>query len=324
MGSVTRSVLVLHTGAAMNLSDQVSKKFSSREWLLVIALITATEYWLLQTSYMFRNWQEVLNYLSFAGTVASLVLAVIAILYSFSQGESQQQANGKLSQIAEELAGASDGLRRTDQNLHGQLDRGDAMLARLASMEGLLTNSNQKLDGLLSQSIDKQVSLPLKGPPEDAVTDGQVPELDPGRTRLETAIARVDSQSLAYMILVATTPQAKLLGIALNESLHGAVTHMRVYEFLREHFAIPVYAASTDKTITSVFSLTSTAFQVLMILRVGGALDFERGKIVFTDALRAQLWIIATHSRSQQSDSNSEFAQQIVAIQATFAKSSAS
>lgn len=77
---------------------------------MIIAIFLMAEAWILNLSYAFVDEQSVINYVSFASTITSLILAVLAIIYGFYQSE-----NGKKSNAA--LEGNIDSLKATQNKL---------------------------------------------------------------------------------------------------------------------------------------------------------------------------------------------------------------
>jgi len=73
------------------------KKMSTREWIMVCVLIVLIQlllhYWTSES----MNSGEVLAYVSFAGTIVSIILAVLAIIYSFVQTQAQQSTSDSIS-----------------------------------------------------------------------------------------------------------------------------------------------------------------------------------------------------------------------------------
>ncbi|MBL0576934.1 hypothetical protein JD491_04685 [Aeromonas caviae] len=73
------------------------KKMSTREWVMVCVLIVLVQlllhYWTSES----MNSGEVLAYVSFAGTIVSIILAVLAIIYSFVQTQAQQATSDSIS-----------------------------------------------------------------------------------------------------------------------------------------------------------------------------------------------------------------------------------
>lgn len=65
--------------------------FSKREWILFIIILLIIEGFIFWVSFQFAGNSSALGYVSFAGTLISIILAVLAIGYTY--GESQQQKN---------------------------------------------------------------------------------------------------------------------------------------------------------------------------------------------------------------------------------------
>ncbi len=66
-------------------------KFSTREWILSIIIMLIIEAFIFWVAFQFAGNSSALGYVSFAGTLISIILAVLAIGYTYV--ESQQQKN---------------------------------------------------------------------------------------------------------------------------------------------------------------------------------------------------------------------------------------
>lgn len=66
-------------------------KFSKREWIHLIITLSIVQAAIWFVSFVYANNSSALGYISFAGTIISIILAVLAIGYTY--GESQQQKN---------------------------------------------------------------------------------------------------------------------------------------------------------------------------------------------------------------------------------------
>jgi hypothetical protein len=77
---------------------KLKSPLTSREWLLIIFAIILTELIFLHFIYTNGTNEGMLAYFSFAGTITSIILAVIAIIYGFIQSLSQQSATDRLTQ----------------------------------------------------------------------------------------------------------------------------------------------------------------------------------------------------------------------------------
>lgn len=92
------------------------KKMSTREWIMVCVLIVLIQlllhYWTSES----MNSSEVLAYVSFAGTIISIILAVLAIIYSFVQTQAQQVTSDSISR---EIYRLSDVTTKIDESSRG-------------------------------------------------------------------------------------------------------------------------------------------------------------------------------------------------------------
>lgn len=66
-------------------------KFTTREWILSIIILLIVEAFIFWVAFQFAGNSSALGYVSFAGTLISIILAMLAIGYTY--GESQQQKN---------------------------------------------------------------------------------------------------------------------------------------------------------------------------------------------------------------------------------------
>ncbi|MDC4552855.1 hypothetical protein NQ784_18395, partial [Acinetobacter baumannii] len=70
-------------------------KFTKREWLLSIIILLIIEAFIFWVAFQFAGNSSALGYVSFAGTLISIILAVLAIGYTY--GESHQQKNSSIT-----------------------------------------------------------------------------------------------------------------------------------------------------------------------------------------------------------------------------------
>ncbi|MEQ6435440.1 hypothetical protein V8Z74_10410 [Comamonas sp. w2-DMI] len=118
--------------------------FSRREWLMIIAIFLMAEAWILNISYSFNGEQSVINYVSFASTITSLILAVLAIVYGFYQNETGKKSNAALEAHI-------DAMKKTQAEL-------DAFVISVEGQLNSVTESADKLDRIgsdLSLSVNK-------------------------------------------------------------------------------------------------------------------------------------------------------------------------
>lgn len=85
----------------------LGKPLSTREWLFVIAIVVGAQFFIHSISGRFGGSANALGYVSFAGTVVSILLGLIAIIYSFVQSISQTSNVAEMSKQTELLTSAA-------------------------------------------------------------------------------------------------------------------------------------------------------------------------------------------------------------------------
>lgn len=80
---------------------------SNREWIFVIILVILSQFLLHQYASNVMNETQVINYISFSGTIVSIILAILAIVYSFFQSITQQSNSDKIASNLESLTGVA-------------------------------------------------------------------------------------------------------------------------------------------------------------------------------------------------------------------------
>jgi hypothetical protein len=101
---------------------------SRREWLLLVAIIMLLEFVYLHTVYTYGQEKDVLSYWSFAGTILGIVLAFVAIIFSFIQTALQQSSASAIAANTDQITKQVNSLqevtvtvRSSTNELHSQL-----------------------------------------------------------------------------------------------------------------------------------------------------------------------------------------------------------
>ncbi|RUE12482.1 hypothetical protein [Pseudomonas aeruginosa] len=93
-------------------------RFSKREWLLTIFIIVILQFILHWLAFQYRGSSNALGYISFAGTVVSIVLGVVAIIYSFVQSISHSTSVEEMRAQVEDLIAATKDINKSKDSLH--------------------------------------------------------------------------------------------------------------------------------------------------------------------------------------------------------------
>lgn len=118
-----------------------NSKFTKREWIHLIITISIIEGFIFWVSFQFSGNSSALGYVSFAGTLISIILAVLAIGYTY--GESHQQKNSSTT-----LANQIESLVEIKDKLEIQAD---AMMD-IQSVKNHIIDISEKLDNSFKET----------------------------------------------------------------------------------------------------------------------------------------------------------------------------
>ncbi|MCF0265966.1 hypothetical protein KW868_16080 [Acinetobacter guillouiae] len=119
-------------------------KFSTREWILSIIILLIVEAFVFWVAFQFAGNSSALGYVSFAGTLISIILAVLAIGYTY--GESQQQKNS-----SDTLSNQISSLVKIKEKLETQADA----LEDIKELKSKLTNFSANVDNHFNNTYSK-------------------------------------------------------------------------------------------------------------------------------------------------------------------------
>jgi hypothetical protein len=105
----------------------------TREWLLILTVIMFLEYNILAWANEFGDNLNVINQVSFAGTIVSIILAVLAIVYSYLQSFGQQRDSTNIAAQIDLLRGVVEDVRQSEAELATGLARFDDISAKVDS-----------------------------------------------------------------------------------------------------------------------------------------------------------------------------------------------
>ncbi|HCH0556504.1 TPA: hypothetical protein NKO30_006636 [Pseudomonas aeruginosa] len=134
--------------------ENKNKKLSLREWIFVIAIISMVEYWVITASFRFKDDSTVINFVSFAATLASLLLAVIAIIFSFLQSDAQQNSTATLLGQIESLRNVASSLRISEENIVTQTVAIGNATKQIQNLESAIRLSHEKIVDIESHVTD--------------------------------------------------------------------------------------------------------------------------------------------------------------------------
>lgn len=269
-------------------------RFKRREWWLLIALLLGLEYWLFSISHALSGEQALVNYVSFASGIASILLAIVAIIYSFVQGDSQRRVEGALASQVAHLQEASKQLSNSKNQLEIQLDRVDTFTQKIDGLHELVGGSFNNIEGSLS-NLRKEIAANVKPVPTSAPT------------------VMPDKKAMAAIVLAQSTFDADLLTFALYKYVSIDKEDKNVFPFLGDHFARPLGDAYPNVGYAGYLNI---GWQVLATLQAIGLLSTKDKLLTITDELKQYL---AIRGPEVQGSTAEKIAKNLPAITATFA-----
>jgi hypothetical protein len=226
--------------------EKVAARFSRREWLMAVALVAVIEAWVLNVSYAFQTEQAVISYVSFAATIASLLLAVLAIIYGFYQSDGQQKSAAAIAGQVGAMRSVQAELNDTSREISGQLAGMSRTAGELQKLSAALEATHEALgniQGGISGLREEQRAM------HDVVVSAQAKSREVAQSPDPVSARQVDVGALVFALFRATSHQADLFGVALYELAKRGETAPTVPEFINRHYAIPLSAQPAQGTL---------------------------------------------------------------------------
>jgi hypothetical protein len=172
---------------------------STREWLLVVSVIVLLETIFFHVVYAYGHDANVRDAWNFAGTIVSIILAVVAIIYSFIQSIGQTTSSQELSRQVENLKEVVSTVGRSTTDLSG----GMADLKRLAhdfDKVGAGVVDQGKHIAAISSKLDKLGDQGPKSTPPRPVKEGGVGSLDKDTVQLWLRALSENATDATYIL----------------------------------------------------------------------------------------------------------------------------
>ncbi|WP_327857650.1 hypothetical protein [Acinetobacter guillouiae] len=157
-------------------------KFSKREWIHLIITLSIVQAAIWFVSFVYANNSSALGYISFAGTIISIILAVLAIGYTY--GESQQQKNSSST-----LGNQIESLIKIKDKLEIQAEA----LEDIKSVKNHIIDLSEKLDSSFKET-NSNIGLF-----RDLFSERNIEEID--KTENITDIENIDREYLLKKII---------------------------------------------------------------------------------------------------------------------------
>lgn len=149
------------------------EKLKNSEWILIILVIVL----LLIIIFIFVTYygsnKDIVSYVGFAGTIVSIILAILAIVYTYYQNVSQQQSSYRISEQIIKLASVTSKLNEIDEiviNLRQTLAGIETLKGQVTSLQIMQQKNQSKITPekktLTSENIPDQ-EMAITGPEEN-------------------------------------------------------------------------------------------------------------------------------------------------------------
>lgn len=127
---------------------------SKREWILLIVILLLVQFMVHWLSLKYGTSASALGYVSFAGTVVSILLGLIAIIYAFVQSFTQANSVVEIREQINKLVAAGDDIVKSKEELNRSASTLSQITEGLSSKVGENTDVAREFAG----SVDKLAS----------------------------------------------------------------------------------------------------------------------------------------------------------------------
>lgn len=141
----TSNILLVIKGAVMVLR--------TREWVGILVIVILIQFMITYVSFDFGTSGRALGFVSFAGTVVSIIIGVVAILYSFYQSNSQANIVSDIKDQAVRIVEAGDHIVKSKETLYGSADKLMTVAEDLATKLQENNERNAEFKDLLTNSL---------------------------------------------------------------------------------------------------------------------------------------------------------------------------
>lgn len=128
-------------------------EFSKREWLLAILLIMIVQFIVQCIAFLYAGSGSALNYISISGTIVSIVLALLAIIYSYFQSASQVNTSTSLNTQIEKLISIVDIVKESKSDFANELKNLENIRENIESSINIQLSSHSKVNEI-SEALD--------------------------------------------------------------------------------------------------------------------------------------------------------------------------
>ncbi|MBL0458638.1 hypothetical protein JD499_15755 [Aeromonas enteropelogenes] len=225
------------------------KKFKTSQWILIVIIMSLGQLLIHYYSTQVMSGSEVINYVSFAGTIVSIILAVLAIVYSFYQSFTQQNNVDSISREIERL-------------------KETAIDIKVSS------NSIKKASKFLPKIVDELSSLP--NIVSDRVTEKTDHLLKAHNNEIKEHLAKFNSYEFAVENEVSITPKFYAgLGYGEVMLIHTCLAMYMLVVLNKPTDIFDILHDKVDGGEDEIFNLIAGANSIIYSLILAGVFYFN-------------------------------------------------
>jgi hypothetical protein len=188
-------------GKSMSESAEGILDLRPREWVMLIFILLMLEAGILVASFNLRQDKNLIDFVSFAATIASLLLAVLAIIYGYYQSDSQQQSSAAVSAQLLSVSRVEAELAKTASDMVSHMGAISSMTTTLNSISATLDTKMSALEGNIADVHKQQKVL-------ETALQAKLPLAQP-------VAGPSDVQTSARRLIRETSLQFDVFGVAL-------------------------------------------------------------------------------------------------------------
>ncbi|HGY5298252.1 TPA: hypothetical protein ACNU26_003616 [Aeromonas salmonicida] len=148
------------------------KKLETREWIFVILITVLIQFIIQASAWLYGGNSGALGYLSFAGTAVSIILAVLAIIYSFLQSSAQEKSSlnistqvAKLVDVVQNIEISKGTLQLTLEHLEGVTKKLDVSIENQSTLHKEVSSLSSLFSSLNVKSATNEFASSLYAKP---------------------------------------------------------------------------------------------------------------------------------------------------------------
>lgn len=193
-----------------DLPKTCKQKLSTREWCLIIAILSLVQFFIHWVAYQFGDSPNALGYVSFAGTLVSIMLGLIAIIYSFVQSISQNNSVVEIRDQVERLIVAGSEISESGKIIHSASQEVNELIGDLVYKVTENTSATKEVFGSFDK-ITSALSLTSLKQNKDT-SDASAGE------RLSEKDSILDSHRILTSIMILWVNEGARRGLTVDEA----------------------------------------------------------------------------------------------------------